>query len=476
MQINFSIVMPNYNSLHLKRAIKSVVNQKYDNWELIIIDNYSTIPSEEIVNYFNNKKIFYYKFNNNGNIAKARNYGIKKARYPWIAFLDSDDFWDSQKLLKVSKKIISNKSDIYYHAVAYSKKNQLFSKKIKDKSQELKKPFFENLIENGNYLANSSVVVKKNSLIEINFLDENKLKYSWEDYDCWLRLSLKNKTFYFIDDCLGQCWLGQGRVSNIKQDYINCKNIVKVYKEKFTHYSNKNTCRPEWINSIYFNYFYNKKNYLRSMYFLKKLNRYSLGFLLKKIHIIFYFIFKKKILFNFRKIIFKIKKIKNFIVIYEHRLKDSSLPKKNITNHEFKFDLINNYEAFCKFKNLEIFRNQRECYLRLKKKHCLATISIKEKIVSYGWCCKDTPFKITEIDKLIYHSNIILYDFFTLDTYRNRGLYKGLLNNIIVQYNQPLIIYSLKANIVSNHVIKAVGFKKIKTLNILSNDYIKKNN
>ena len=101
--------MPNYNSKFLERAIKSVFNQSYSNWELIIIDNFSNNNPEDVIKKFKNEKISFLKFRNNNNIAKSRNYGIKNSKYDWIAFLDSDDVWEKDKLF-VFKKILKKKS------------------------------------------------------------------------------------------------------------------------------------------------------------------------------------------------------------------------------------------------------------------------------------------------------------------------------------------------------------------------------
>ena len=97
--------MPNYNSNYLKRSIQSVINQNYENWELIVIDNYSSNFPEKIIEEFKNHKIRFFRFNNNNNIGKSRNFGIKKAKFEWIAFLDSDDVWEKDKLIKVNNAI-----------------------------------------------------------------------------------------------------------------------------------------------------------------------------------------------------------------------------------------------------------------------------------------------------------------------------------------------------------------------------------
>ena len=97
----FSVVIPTFNQdSFLKKAINSVLQQTFKDFEIIIIDNNSTDNTEETVKYFNLENIQYEKISNGGIIAKSRNLGIKKAKGKWIAFLDSDDDWNPRSLIK----------------------------------------------------------------------------------------------------------------------------------------------------------------------------------------------------------------------------------------------------------------------------------------------------------------------------------------------------------------------------------------
>ena len=90
----FSVVIPNFNhGSYLKDSIDSVLNQDFKDWELLIIDNYSTDNSDEVISSYNDSRIRVFKIKNKGVIAKSRNLGIKYAKAKWIAFLDSDDIW-----------------------------------------------------------------------------------------------------------------------------------------------------------------------------------------------------------------------------------------------------------------------------------------------------------------------------------------------------------------------------------------------
>ncbi len=87
----FSIIIPTYNRAStIARAISSVINQSFGNWELIVIDDGSNDDTKEIVEKFNDVRIRYF-WQENQERSAARNYGISLAKGEWICFLDSDD-------------------------------------------------------------------------------------------------------------------------------------------------------------------------------------------------------------------------------------------------------------------------------------------------------------------------------------------------------------------------------------------------
>lgn len=95
-----SIVMPAWNmEKYIFESIQSVINQTYENWELIIVDDCSTDNTEMVVKPFLvDKRIKYFKNEKNSGAALTRNRAIREAQGEWIAFLDSDDLWSPEKL------------------------------------------------------------------------------------------------------------------------------------------------------------------------------------------------------------------------------------------------------------------------------------------------------------------------------------------------------------------------------------------
>lgn len=95
-----SIITPVYNSEeYLEETILSVINQTYKNWELLLIDDYSTDNSYKIIEkYLTDERIKYLRNERNSGPAITRNVGLEKSKGEYIAFLDSDDIWAKNKL------------------------------------------------------------------------------------------------------------------------------------------------------------------------------------------------------------------------------------------------------------------------------------------------------------------------------------------------------------------------------------------
>jgi len=97
-----SIIMPSYNTAqYITETIESVLNQTYTNWELIIVDDCSPDNTDQVVKSFlSDGRIRYLKNEKNSGAAVSRNKALREAKGKWIAFLDSDDLWMPDKLMK----------------------------------------------------------------------------------------------------------------------------------------------------------------------------------------------------------------------------------------------------------------------------------------------------------------------------------------------------------------------------------------
>ena len=203
-----SIVIPTFNNAKfIVKALKSIINQSYENWEAIVVDNNSADNTFKIVSNFNDTRIKYLKIENHGIIAKSRNLGIKVAKGEWIAFLDSDDWWTEDKL-KICLDSINESVDFIYHdlEVVYEKSKFLFKRK-NFKGRQLKKPILNDLLKGGIYkgnaIGNSSVMVRKKILVKIGGISENKDLVASEDYNTWLRIAEITDRFKYLNKRLG---------------------------------------------------------------------------------------------------------------------------------------------------------------------------------------------------------------------------------------------------------------------------------
>jgi glycosyltransferase involved in cell wall biosynthesis len=209
-----SVIIPTYNQAeYLSVALKSVLQQTYDNLEVIIIDNHSSDNTDEVISKFRDSRISSIKMHNNGVIAASRNAGIIAAKGLWVAFLDSDDSWMPEKL-EICVHSINEKTDLIYHNLKISNYSQkIFSKKI-IKSRQASSLVFNDLMLNGNLIPNSSVIVRRKLLYEIGLMSEEPKMIGAEDYNAWLRISLLTNNFIHIPKVLGCYLIGDHNISN----------------------------------------------------------------------------------------------------------------------------------------------------------------------------------------------------------------------------------------------------------------------
>jgi glycosyltransferase involved in cell wall biosynthesis len=228
-----SIIIPTYNhGNYIGKCIESIICQTYNNWEAIIVNNNSTDNTIEIIKNFNDNRISVLNINNQGIIAKSRNIGIQHAKGDYIAFLDSDDWWYSNKLDVIMSK--KEDADFIYHHLDIYRNDKKTNKK--HRVRPLKTPVFEDLMINANAITNSSVVVKKNILLKAGSLSEDVELKAVEDYDLWLKISRVTNSFLLIPEYLGGYLISGSNSSNISLEMID--KIDAVYN-KNVNYLNK---------------------------------------------------------------------------------------------------------------------------------------------------------------------------------------------------------------------------------------------
>lgn len=190
-----SIIMPVYNSeKYIEDAVNSILKQTYNNWELIIVNDCSTDNSSKIINRFceNDSRIKVYHLEKNVGVSRARNYGIENSNGEYIAFLDSDDFWDEKKLKLQINFMLENNYDFTYTSYTLIDQN---GKKIKDIFVAEDVNYFQLL--KGNIITCSTVILNKKRIGDIRM---PQIKH--EDYATWLNISKNGFNAYGVKEPL----------------------------------------------------------------------------------------------------------------------------------------------------------------------------------------------------------------------------------------------------------------------------------
>ena len=201
-----SVIIPTYNRAHLiSRAIKSVLNQTYQDFEVIVVDDGSTDNTEEVIKEFQKKdeRIKYVRHEKNKGGSAARNTGIKAARGAYIAFLDSDDEWLPEKLKKQMKffKNASPEGGVVYTGFIY--KDELGGGTSKQHIPKKRGWIFEDILAENCVGTTSTVIIKRKCFEKAGLFDENLP--SCQDWDMWLKLARHYK-FHFIPQVLVKCF------------------------------------------------------------------------------------------------------------------------------------------------------------------------------------------------------------------------------------------------------------------------------
>lgn len=229
-----SVVIPTYNQAGLlEKALKSVICQSFQDWEVIVIDNYSADDTQNIVENTDDARIHYIKYHNHGVIAASRNKGISLAKGAYIAFLDSDDLWYPDKL-ETCLTCLSRGKDAVCHGMKITKDG------TKGYDFIPRKPgpdFYATLLYKGNsFITTSTVVMRKELLEKYGGFSEKPEIVTAEDYDLWLRL-IKNQILWgVIPEILGEYAMHGTNSSNnvmrqMKAEYAVLQDHVKDMKD-----------------------------------------------------------------------------------------------------------------------------------------------------------------------------------------------------------------------------------------------------
>jgi len=244
-----SVIIPSYNCQEfIGRAMRSVLNQTFQDFELIIVDDGSTDDTKEIIKEFikKDKRIRYIYQENSGGPAKPMNTGILASRGEFVAFLDSDDEWLPEKLekqLKLFKNsfnenlgLVSCNCDILYT----EKNSQKILGEYKTPNFPSRNKAFKKLLRDCFIFSESSIVTKKKVLDKVGLFDENASVKGFQDWELWLRI-IKNYDFSSLSKPLLKYYFHEAnysieKIKNLRENIKFFEYILNKHKKDYQKY------------------------------------------------------------------------------------------------------------------------------------------------------------------------------------------------------------------------------------------------
>lgn len=232
-----SIITPMYNaSKYIGAMIESVLNQTYSNWELIIVDDYSTDNCTGIVKKYCklDNRIKLIELNENRGPAHARNIAIDNSVGRYIAFLDSDDLWKKEKLEKQIKTMIENNCAVSCTSYEIIKSSTLEVLKNFNVPRRID---YKDMLRR-NYFSCDTVMIDRRHINDVKM----ESYYKHEDYITWLKVIKQSKYAIGIQENLAQYRISEdtrssNKIKNIKPQFEIYYNIEKIGILKSVYYT-----------------------------------------------------------------------------------------------------------------------------------------------------------------------------------------------------------------------------------------------
>ena len=278
-----SIIMNCYNGeTYLHKSIQSVLEQTYKNWELIFWDNRSEDKSAEIFKSYEDERLKYYYAPKHSLLYEARNEAIKKSSGELIAFLDTDDFWEKDKLDLQIPFFKDLKVGVVYGNL-FIVNEKLNTKKLFLKGEKPRGFILDNLLKD--YCTGLVSLVIRKSFLDKHEAFDRTFDYIG-DFDLMIRMSYKYK-FEYVDKPIASWRSHWNNATLLKKN--NQINELKIWTKKMKNYSD----------------IFNNKNFT---YIDSKINNLEIvSLILDKRH--------KEARFKIKKVPFSLKKIKFLLAL-----------------------------------------------------------------------------------------------------------------------------------------------------------------
>lgn len=231
-----SVIIPTCDRVHLlKRAVESVLNQSFVDFEIIIVDDHSNDSTLDYLDSIRDKRVRFIARSERGGGAVARNTGILAANGEYVAFLDDDDVWHPSKLQR-QVELIQLQPEV---GLVYAGAVHMYlegGNRFKKFTPKFRGNIFKKLLERNVIGTTSSIMVRRKALDEIGGFDESFP--SCQDWDLYLRLT-KNWSVDFVEEPQLNYYLHPVRItSNESARLAGHKMILDKYRFEIEKYCN----------------------------------------------------------------------------------------------------------------------------------------------------------------------------------------------------------------------------------------------
>lgn len=230
-----SVVLPTYNRANsLKRSINSVLNQTYTDFELIVVDDDSTDDTRLIVNQIDDDRVRLIEHNTNRGAPAARNTGIEAARGDFIAFQDSDDEWDEEKLKKQISVFddVSSEVGVVYTRFCRLSLDGTHRTCIPKDAIGPKEGDLSDLLLCQNIITTQAAVVRRECFETVGNFDENLPRF--QDWELWIRVAEKYE-FKIVDEELVTAYTQPDSIIEDTEAMVEARErIVNKHRAKYT--------------------------------------------------------------------------------------------------------------------------------------------------------------------------------------------------------------------------------------------------
>ena len=282
----FSVMMPAYNAeRYIALALDSILAQTFNDFELIVFDDFSKDRTYEIIKKYEAKDKRIKSFRNEKNMGNCytRRLALNEMTGRYVAFLDSDDIWESKKLEKFARRLeTAEKDSVCVHSDAIlidadgCEMGQSFQQKFNTNNKPVEGNIFHEILLT-NWINMSSAVVDRKTLLEVGGFRPISEMVA-DDWDMWVRFA-RNAKFYFIPEKLTRYRIHEAGISSahrvervaIAREQI-FDNVLKLYSHKLPRKILSKVCYLRAANAVVLGFSWQARKYFFESWVSNKFN------------------------------------------------------------------------------------------------------------------------------------------------------------------------------------------------------------